>query len=96
MEIPEIKPWDPKEELVDSLKRNAPLVLLAFIVGNIAAWIYWICYVSLYKLVKWFMSRHSGSFEIPNSEMEMDTITKSATVPTEINDNVSLISTTRK
>ena len=95
MEIPAIKPWDPREELEESLRRNVPLVLIAFIVGNVAAWIYWICYVNLYKLVKWLMSRSSGSFELKNSEeMEMDT--RIPTVPTEINSNVSLISSTTK
>ena len=94
MEIPEIKPWDPKEELINDVIRTLPSIVIAFIVGNLAAWIYWLCYVNLVKLIKWIISRRSKSVEL---ETEMTGFNlKSPTVPTEIDPYATLRSVTNQ
>ena len=50
--ILEVPMWNPREEMIDKLKQTTPLILVAFFIGNMAAWFYWICYVTIYKYVK--------------------------------------------
>ena len=73
MEIPELPPWDPREEFINDIKRTVPRVVVAFIVGNVAAWIYWPCYVLLCKFISRFRRQETeGSSQPSNGPIELD------------------------
>ena len=50
IDIPAVKPWDPKEEMWDQILSSLPWIALGFASGVIAGFIYWILYVQIRKL----------------------------------------------
>ena len=82
MEIPEVPMWDPRAEFIDKLRQTSPLILVAFIVGNLAAWIYWISYVTFYKFVKYLCLRLKKHNRRVRSDVELDNLGQEPTTST--------------